>query len=143
MSIVNPLHARVYWPFKGGATFVDPFCHLCVMLVFVMPSCLFLAALWSPDGRDSLLALLCVVFSCVLSLSDVVSGVECGSWLYQFLIFAFFFTLNNRICRQVGTLMSPSYAQSDRCICFPICVLHCTSFSCGVCITVSVYVFWF
>ena len=25
MYIVNPLHARVYCPFQGGASFVDPF----------------------------------------------------------------------------------------------------------------------
>ena len=31
MLIVNSLHARVYWPFQGGASFVDPFCYLCFM----------------------------------------------------------------------------------------------------------------
>ena len=46
MSIVNPLHARVYWPFQGGASFADYFCYLCFVLVFVMPFCLFLVALW-------------------------------------------------------------------------------------------------
>ena len=52
--------------FQGGASFVDPFCHLCFMFVFVMLSYLFLAALWSPFGkRTDLLALLCVVFSSV------------------------------------------------------------------------------
>ena len=37
------------------------FCYLCFIFIFVMLSCLFLAALWSAD----LLPLLCVVFSCV------------------------------------------------------------------------------
>ena len=32
-------------PFQGGASFVDPFCHLCFMFVFLILSCLFLAAL--------------------------------------------------------------------------------------------------
>ena len=51
MSIV-----RVNRPFQGGASFVDPFCYLCFMLVIVMPSCLFLAALWSPAGLASWLS---------------------------------------------------------------------------------------
>ena len=33
------------------------------------------------------------MFSCVLSLSHVVSRVRCGTWLYRFLIFAFLLTL--------------------------------------------------
>ena len=51
MSIVNPLDTRAYWPFQGGASFLDPFCYLCFILVFVVPSCLFLAALWSAAER--------------------------------------------------------------------------------------------
>ena len=43
--------------FQGGTSFVDPVFDLCFMFDFVMLSCLFLAALWSPD----LLDLLCVV----------------------------------------------------------------------------------
>ena len=57
MSIVNSLHARVYWPFQGGASFADYYGYLCFVLVFVMPFCLFLVALW--------LLASCVVFSCV------------------------------------------------------------------------------
>ena len=51
MHIVNPLHARVHWPFQGDASLVDPFV-ICFTLVFVMPSCLFLVALWSPAGWE-------------------------------------------------------------------------------------------
>ena len=40
---------NVYWPFQGGASFVDPFCYLC--FVSVTLSFLFLAALWSPAGK--------------------------------------------------------------------------------------------
>ena len=42
--------------------------------------------------RADLLALLCVVFSCILSLSHMVSRVSCGTWLYRFLVFALCFT---------------------------------------------------
>ena len=40
------------------------FRYLCFMIIFVMMSCLFLAALWSWERAD-LLALLCVEFSCI------------------------------------------------------------------------------
>ena len=40
---------QTYWPFQGGASFVDHFCYFC--FVFVMLSCLFIAALWSPAGK--------------------------------------------------------------------------------------------
>ena len=43
---------------------MDPFCYLC--FVSVMPSCLFIAALWSPAGKGNVLALLNAIFSCVL-----------------------------------------------------------------------------
>ena len=43
---------------------MDPFCYLSFMLVFVMLSCLFFAALWSLLGGAGLLALFCVVFCC-------------------------------------------------------------------------------
>ena len=47
--------------------------------VSAMLSCLFSAALWSPAGkRANLLAIMYVMFSCVLSLSHVVSWVRCG-----------------------------------------------------------------
>ena len=66
MSIINPLHTRVSWPFQGGAFFLDPFCHLCFMLVFVMPSSLFHVTLWSPFGMGwPLGSLVCGVFLCV------------------------------------------------------------------------------
>ena len=39
--------------------------------------------------------LICDVFLFFLLLSHVVSWVRCSTWLYQFLIFAFFFTLLN------------------------------------------------
>ena len=60
--MANPLHARVYWPFQGAASFADPICYLCFMLVF-----LWLVAYW--DGLAS-----CVwCFLAFLLLSHVVS----------------------------------------------------------------------
>ena len=76
-----------YWPFQGGASFVDPLCYLCFTFVLIIPSCLFLVvACW--EGT----CLLCVVFPRVLSLSHMVSPVRCGTWLIQFLIFVIFFS---------------------------------------------------
>ena len=63
MSIVNPLYARLYWPFQASASFVDLF------LLFMFHVNLCYAVLPVPCGRllrgAGLLALLCVVFSCV------------------------------------------------------------------------------
>ena len=44
--------------FKGGVSFVDQFCYLC--FVFVMLSRLFIAALWSPAGKELTSWLSCV-----------------------------------------------------------------------------------
>ena len=49
---------------------MDPFCNVCFM--FVMLSCLFLAALWSPAGKGKsqyLGSLVCDVCSCVCAFS--------------------------------------------------------------------------
>ena len=40
---------------------------------------------------------MCVMFFCVLSLSHIVSRVRCGTLLYGFSSFAFFFTLDSDI----------------------------------------------
>ena len=42
--------------------------------------------------RADLLALLCVVFSCILSLFHMMSRVSCGTKLYRFLGFVLCFT---------------------------------------------------
>ena len=59
---------------------MDHFCCLC--FVFVMLSCLFIAALWPPAGKGMTFLLSFVMFYCVLSLSLVVSWVRCGTRLY-------------------------------------------------------------
>ena len=45
--------------------FVDPFCYLCFIFVFVMLSCLLFTALWSAAKMADHLALLCGMLSCV------------------------------------------------------------------------------
>ena len=70
---------------------MDHLCFLC--LVFLMLSCLFMAALWSPVGKGLTSWLLLVMFIVLMLLSHVVSWVRCGTWLYRFLIFAVFLTL--------------------------------------------------
>ena len=58
---------------------MDPFCYLCFMFVFVMLSCLFLAALWSPAGKGLTSWVLFVVFSCVWSFAYLMFGIQCGT----------------------------------------------------------------
>ena len=57
--------------FQGDASFVDPFCYLCFIFVFVMLSYLFLAALLSPAGKGLTSWLSCVVFFVFLSLFGI------------------------------------------------------------------------
>ena len=65
------------------------------VLVFIILSCLFLAALWSSAGKGLTSWLSCVwCFPVFLSHSHMVSWVRCDTWLYWFLIFAFFLTLS-------------------------------------------------
>ena len=52
-------------------------CFLC--LVFLMISCLFVAALWSPAGKVLTSWLLLVMFIVFLLLSHVVSWDRCGA----------------------------------------------------------------
>ena len=71
---------------------MDHLCYLC--LVFVMLSRLFIAALWSPEGKGLNSWLLFVIFNCVLLLSYLVSWDRCGTRFYRFLVLAVFLTLN-------------------------------------------------
>ena len=65
------------WPFQDGTSFVDHLCYLC--LVFVMFLCLFIAALWSPEGKGLSSWLLFVVFIVILLLSLLVLWDRCGT----------------------------------------------------------------
>ena len=71
---------------------------ICVIYVLYF-SCfrvhLFIATLWSPAGKGLISWLLFVMFIVFLLLSLVVSWVRCGTWLYRFLIFGVFLSLEN------------------------------------------------
>ena len=56
---------------------MDHLCHLC--LVFVILSRLFIAALWSPEGKEMTSWLLFVMFIVILLLSHLVSWDRCGT----------------------------------------------------------------
>ena len=50
-----------YWPFKGGAPFVDHLYYFCLVLL-CFHACLFVDALWSPAGKGlTFFALVCDV----------------------------------------------------------------------------------
>ena len=70
---------------------MDPFCYLCFVCYAVMfVHFSLVVTCWK---RTHLLALLYVMYSCVLLLLRVVSWVRCGTGLYRFLIFAVFLTV--------------------------------------------------
>ena len=59
---------------------------------------LFIAALWSPEGKGLTSWFFFVMFVVILLLSHLISWDRCGTWLYRFLILAVFLTfsrLNN------------------------------------------------
>ena len=69
--------------------FVIYFSHLFYYAVFSIP-CSHVITFKEMAG---ILALLCVVFNCVLSLSCIASWVRCATYLYLFLIYALFLTI--------------------------------------------------
>ena len=76
---------------------------ICVSCLSVIQSvhCSFVVTCWE---RADLLALFYLMFSCVLSLSHMVSWVKFSFCLYRFLIFAFFFTLNELLALEKSVL---------------------------------------
>ena len=100
LSIFKP-SSILYWPFQCG-TFLLFMFHDCLYYTVLSVPCSLVITCWE---RAGLLALLCVVFSCVLSLSHRVFQVRFDTWLYLFLIFAFIFTLIIRL-KWVGYLFS-------------------------------------
>ena len=53
----------IFTDHSNAVLFVNRFNHLCFMCVFVMPSCLFLAALRIPVGKELTFWLYFIVFS--------------------------------------------------------------------------------
>ena len=83
------------------------FCYLCVVFFFVIPSCLFLAALLSPAWKELTSWLSCVwCFLVSLSLSHMVSWVRFAALLYRLLIFAFFLTLSAVFYQMYGQVIT-------------------------------------
>ena len=56
---------------------MDYLCYLC--LVLVMLSCLFIAALWSPEGKGLASWLLFVMLIVIVMLSNLVFWGRCGT----------------------------------------------------------------
>ena len=77
----KPSSKFFYWPFQGGASFVDHLCYFCLVLLWFHAR-LFVDALWSPA----------VMSNCDAVTLPLVPWVRCGAWLYRFLIFALFLT---------------------------------------------------
>ena len=90
LPIANSLHARVYWPFKGSVALAFLF-YVSIYYAILSIPCGLVAACW--DGMAPRLWC-CLLF---LLLCHVVSRVQCDALLYQFLIFTFIFTLNNKL----------------------------------------------
>ena len=84
-------YCKWYVAFPHGfmvVLFVDRF-HF--VFVFAILFCRCHAAFWSPAGKGVTPSLYCLwYFLLHLSFSHTVSWVRCGTWLYRFLIFAFF-----------------------------------------------------
>ena len=47
---LSPPEKYFYWPFKGGASFVDYLCYFCLVLLCFRAH-IFIGALWSPAGK--------------------------------------------------------------------------------------------
>ena len=97
---------------SNNTYFVDHLCFLC--LVFLMLLRLFIAALWSHAGKGLTSWLM------FLLLSQVVSWIRCGTWLYCFLIFAVFFTLTWQYRKRARSCLHDITRESvaDRPVCF-------------------------
>ena len=75
--LCKPSSKYFYRSFQASTSFVDRLCYLC--LVFVMLSRLFIAALWSPEGKWLTSWLLFVMFIVILLLSHLVSWDRFGT----------------------------------------------------------------
>ena len=53
-----------YWPFQGGASFVDLLCFFSVLWLLCLFARMFICALWSPVGKGQTSWLSFVVSNC-------------------------------------------------------------------------------
>ena len=65
-----------------------------VLFLLYIHARLFIDALWSPAGKGLASLLSFVMLNCDVVTFSLVSWVRCGAWLYRFLIFALFLSLN-------------------------------------------------
>ena len=91
----KPSSKIFYWPFKGASPFVDILCFCSVLCLLCLCARLFNCTLWSPAGKGLTSWLSFVVSICEFVTFPLVSWVGCGTWLYQFLIFAPLLTLSS------------------------------------------------
>ena len=88
----KPSSKLFYWPFQGGTSFVDLlcFCSVLCLLCFVRVCLYVLCGHLLGKGWPLGSRLWCY---CEFVTFPLVSWVRCGTWLYQFLIFAPLLTL--------------------------------------------------
>ena len=91
----KPSSKIFYWPFQGGTSFVDLLCFCSVLCLLCLCARQFNCTLWSPAGKGLTSWHLFVVSICEFVTFPLVSWVGCGTWLYQFLIFAPLLTLSS------------------------------------------------
>ena len=92
IKLVWALWQFFYWPFQSCASFVKSFLLFMFRAFHAVLSvhCSLMVTCWE---RSYLLARLFVMLSCVFLTFPCGVRVRCGTWLYRFLIFAFFITL--------------------------------------------------
>ena len=82
----KPYNKIFYWPFQGGASFLDLLYFCSVLCLLCLCVRLFICALWSPAGKGLTSWFSFVVSNCEFVTFPLVSWVRCGTWLYRFLI---------------------------------------------------------
>ena len=101
---LSPPVKYFYWPFQGGASFVDHLCYICLVLLCFRAH-LFVDALWSPAGKRLTSWLSFVMSNCDVVTFPLVSWITCGAWWYQFLIIALFLILKQETSSFVRILV--------------------------------------
>ena len=87
----KPSSKFFYWPFQGGASFLDHLCYFCLVLL-CFHARLFVDALVSSARKELTSWFSFVMYKCDVVTFPLFSWVRCGAWLYRFLIFALFLT---------------------------------------------------
>ena len=89
----RPSSKIFYWPFQGGASFVDLLCFCSVLSLLCLCARLFVCTLWSPAGKGLTSWLSFVVYAVSMSLSHCYPGsgvvLDCidSSSLHPYLLY--------------------------------------------------------